>query len=150
MRKLATIAVLGTLGLVAVPSPASAQSCLPDSAQEICQTLNECYLVGTAIFFTASPAEAVTWSRRCLFLDRRYRRHDHSAGDHAHARTRRKRVVRSEFWPVYCEAERRAGNPDAPLCQIKSRPGPRRDGGGGGGGGGGTPDRGTREPRFTG
>lgn len=147
MRKLATVAALVTLGLVAVPSSASAKTCLPDGNQEVCVALNECYLVGTVIFFSTTPAEAVTWSRNCLFLDRRYRLDTHSAGGHAHERARRLRVVRSDFWGVYCEAERRAGNPDAPLCLLKSAPG---RGGGGGGGGDRGGDRGTRDPRFTG
>lgn len=147
MRKLAMIAALVTLGLVAVPSSASAKTCLPDGNQEVCVALNECYIVGTVIFLSASPAEAVAWSRNCLFLDRRYKLDTHSAGGHAHERARRLRVVRSDLWGVYCEAERRAGNPDAPMCLLRSRP---ERGSGGGGGGGGRGDRGTREPNFTG
>ena len=154
MRRKSLEAVLSVASLAVaaavMPSSAAAQTCIPGANQSTCQALTECYAIGATIFVTASPAEAVGWARNCLNLDRRYRIEITGSGNDARQRARPKRTTRSTFWSLYCEAERRAGNPNAPLCRIRSAP----SGSGGGGGGGGRTDGGsgggTREPNFTG
>ena len=126
----------------AVPAPASAgaENCR-DSAANVsqCRNLAECKTIGAAIFNYASDGEAVTWTRDCLNLDRRYRMAQSGQRAVAVERARRLRAARSNFRSLYCEAIRRAGRTRPRVCRIRSA------GTGGGGGGGGT-----REPALTG
>lgn len=155
MKKILVLAALVAAGSAAVPSPAAAgaANCRQDSAQLAeCQTLATCRLVGAGIFNYASAEEAVTFTRRCLGLDRRYRLADLSSGrSDAIERPRRLLNSQSELQALYCLAVRRAGQTDARICRARRSPtGRGSQGGGGGGGGGGAPDSGTREPSFTG
>lgn len=148
MKRLTTCAVLMITGSLAVAGSATAgaESCRQDSARTAeCRTLATCYVVGAAIFNHSSAEEAVTFTRRCLAFDRRYRLATLSSGrEDARERSRRLRAYESGFRGLYCEALRRANRTDRRICaQRRATSG--RGGRTGGRGGGGT-----RTPSLTG
>ena len=133
----------------AVPSSAAAgaANCQPDSPRLAeCQQLSTCLTIGAGIFISVSAEEAVARTRQCLALDQRYVLVRNSSGrSDAVERTPPLRAAQSTFRVLYCLAVERAGQSDPQICEVRStsrRRGGRR--------GGRAPDRGTREPRFTG
>ncbi len=145
MKRFATAAVSMTIGLMAIPSTAAAQTCEVGQEQAICQQLADCYAIG-AIFLPRS--DAVPYYRQCLFLDRRYKL-NHPAETRAPRRARVLPRGQSTFFPLYCVAQEYAGNPNLPFCRARNT----QEGDGGGGGGGRERDGRTaprRAPRFTG
>ena len=119
MRKLLIAAALAIWAMPLMPGSAGAtQSCVAGSDAAICQPLVECFDAGAVILLISAPADAVGYYRGCMSLDRRHRLHTHASGrDHAHVRGRRLRTSRSTFWPLYCEAQRRAGNQADDVCE---------------------------------
>ena len=147
MKRLTTLAILIASASVAIPSSASAgaAACLPGAANVgVCGALSTCHTVGAAIF-NHSAAEAVTFTRNCLFLDLRYTLDNSVGRTQARERSQRLRVAESMWRSLYCEALRRVGGSDTRICRARARS--RRGGRGSGGGGSGG---GTREPNLTG
>lgn len=147
MKRLAALVILMAAGSAAIPSSAAATAaaCRSGSANEAeCRTLATCYIIGAAVFNYAGDAEAVSWTRRCLALDRRYRLADRSSGRlDARERSKRLRAPQSTFRSLYCLAVRRAGRPEPRVCRVRATS-PRRRGGRR------SPDSGTRDPTLTG
>lgn len=118
LRTLATmVGLLAAFALVtAVPADAT-PPCDPDSLESTCDVLEDCYVVG-ALQMTADPAEAVSFYRTCLFTDRQFALSLIGAGFGARERSRPlSPIYVSTFWPLYCEALRRAGQRDPSICE---------------------------------
>ena len=145
MKKLTACAFLTVALSATLPGSAmaGAENCRDSAANAAqCRDLAECRTIGANIFNYASEGEAVTFTRNCLNLDRRYRLTDSGSLAKAVERARLMRATRSSFRQLYCEAMRRAGQRSR-ICRIRST-------GTGGGSGGGSGGGGPREPSLTG
>jgi hypothetical protein len=105
----------------AVPSTAAASGrCAADTSEATCDLLDHCYATG-AIELTATPADAVSLYRSCLFTDHRFALTLTGTGVAVQPRPEPlPKIYESTFWPLYCSALERAAQRDQSICERRA------------------------------